>query len=129
MRKTGLLFGLIIWTMFSGFVGRSGDVVDDIITHLKNADTKELSGYFSSSISMTLLKDEGVYSKVQAEIILKEFFNRNRPKEISKVHKLDSNPNFRYVVLNIRTEEDSYRVSFKLVSEEDSFKITELRIE
>jgi len=129
MRKAGLLLSFILWATISGSACTLGDVVDDIMTHLKNADTKELSGYFSSSVSITLLKDEGVYSKVQAEIILKEFFNRNRPKEISAVQKLDSNPNFRYVVLNMRTEERSLRVSFKLVAEADSFKITELRIE
>ncbi|RQP20190.1 MAG: DUF4783 domain-containing protein, partial [Parapedobacter sp.] len=44
------------------------DVIDDISSCIKSANTKELSKYFSSTVSMTLLNDEGIYSRVQAEI-------------------------------------------------------------
>lgn len=107
----------------------SSDVVDDILECFRTADTKEMAGYFASTISMSLRNEEGVYSKVQTEIILKEFFNRNTPQEINIVHRLDSNPNFRYVVFNMDTEKNTFRVSFKLVSENSVFKMTELRIE
>lgn len=107
----------------------SSDIVDDVIECFKVADTKELARYFASTVRLSLRNEEGVYSKVQTEIVLREFFNRNTPKDIHIVHRLDNNPNFRYVVFNLNSERNSYRVSFKLVSENSTFKMTELRIE
>jgi len=105
------------------------DIVDDVVKCFKTADIKELAKYFASTVNMSLRNEEGMYSKVQTEIILREFMNRNTPKEISIVHRLDSNPNFRYVVFNMDTENSKFRVSFKLISENSLFKMTELRIE
>lgn len=105
------------------------DVIDDISTCLRNANTKELSKYFSSTVSMSLINDEGVYSKVQAEIILREFFNRNQPTDVSIIQRLDSNPSFRFIVIQMTTSRRNYRISYKLVSDANSLKITELRID
>ena len=132
MKKVGgfLVFLLITVNIQPNFAEvLPADVVDDVLVCFENADTKTLSRYFASTVSMSLRNEEGVYSKVQTEIILKDFFNRNSPKDVSIIHRLDSNPNFRYVVFNMSTERQNYRVSFKLVSENATFKMTELRIE
>ncbi len=105
------------------------DVIDDISSCIRSANTKELSKYFSSTVSMTLLNDEGIYSRVQAEIILRDFFSRNAPNQVKVAHRLDSNPNFRYVVLNLETSKDTFRVSYKLTNNDNSFEVTEFRIE
>ena len=118
---------LMCLTVGTGFAAI--DVVDDIASCVKDADTKELSKFFSSTVSMTLLNDEGVYSRVQGEIVLREFFNRNTPTGVSIAHRLDGNPNFRYVVLNMETATDVFRVSYKLTNSDNTFKITEFRIE
>jgi len=107
----------------------SVDVIDDIASCIKAGDTKELSKFFSSTVSMTLLSDDGVYSRVQAEIILRDFFGRHTPTGVSIAHRLDSNPSFRYVVLNLETSKDAYRVSYKLTNSDNLFRITEFRIE
>jgi len=110
-------------------VAHVNDVIDDISSCIKSANTKELSKYFSSTVSMTLLNDEGIYSRVQAEIILRDFFGRNTPTNVKISHRLDSNPNFRYVVLNLETSKDSFRVSYKLTNNDNTFQVTEFRIE
>lgn len=128
MFKLKILSILAILTL-TGYSSQFGDVTDDVSGYFKSGDTKQLSTYFSSSISIALRDDEGVYSRVQAEIVLREFFNRNSPKDIKLLHRIDSNPNFRYVVLDLITDKGSYRLSYKMVSEANKFKMTELRIE
>ena len=110
-------------------VAHMNDVIDDISSCIGSANTKELSKYFSSTVSMTLLNDEGIYSRVQAEIILRDFFGRNVPTNVKISHRLDSNPNFRYVVLNLETSNDTFRVSYKLTNNDNAFQVTEFRIE
>lgn len=124
-----LVFIVFIYFMPGFQVNSEYDVIEDISSCLKEAKTKELSSHFSSTISLTLLNDDGVYSKVQAEIILREFLNRNAPEGIKTISKLDANPNFKYVVLQMTTSRGDFRVSYKLATEIDSFKMTELRIE
>lgn len=128
MRKFISLY-LLMFLIAQAPAGEFADVIDDVSLHFQTGNTKELSKYFSTSMSIALRRDEGVYSKVQSEIILKEFFNRNTPESIEFVHRLDSNPNFRYVVLNLKTSTGFFRVSYKLVSEGNKFRMTELRIE
>src|SRR3546814_1494178 len=70
IKKWGLA-GVMCFVMAVGFAN-SNDVIDDIASCVRGGNTKELSKYFSSTVSMTLLNDEGIYSRVQAEIIRSE---------------------------------------------------------
>ena len=127
MKRIGLLCSGVLLA-FASLAMTLNDSIDEIVGHIKNGNSKELSGFFSSTVSITLLNDDGVYSKVQAEIILKEFFNRYQPKEVSQIQKVDNNPNHRYVAFQLKTEDRTFRVTIKLISDNDSFKITELSI-
>ncbi|WP_257670623.1 DUF4783 domain-containing protein [Parapedobacter tibetensis] len=127
LNKAGMAAMMCFLMMTS--LANINDVIDDIASCIRTANTKELSKYFSSTVSMTLLNDEGIYSRVQAEIILRDFFNRNTPTSVKLAHRLDSNPNFRYVVLNLETSKDTFRVSYKLTNNDNSFQVTEFRIE
>lgn len=127
IRKMGAA-GVMCFVMAIGFANIN-DVIDDIASCVRSANTKELSKYFSSTVSMTLLNDEGIYSRVQAEIILRDFFNKYTPTDVKIAHRLDSNPNFRYVVLNLETSKDTFRVSYKLTNNDNAFQVTEFRIE
>src|SRR5690606_36792595 len=110
-------------------LGNISDLLDDIASCVRGENTKELTRYFSSRVSMTLLNDERIYSRVQSEIILRDFFSKNPPSNVKIAHRLDSYPNFRYVVLNLETSKDTYRVSSKLTNDENAFQLTEFRIE
>ncbi|MGK6353218.1 DUF4783 domain-containing protein [Parapedobacter sp. DT-150] len=127
IKKAGMA-GMMCLLMVTS-LAHSTDVIDDIASCIRGANTKELSKYFSSSVNMTLLNDEGIYSRVQAEIILRDFFGKNAPTDVKLAHKLDSSPNFRFVVLNLETTKDTFRVSYKLTNNEDVFQVTEFRIE
>lgn len=127
IKKMGMI-GAMCLVMGVGFANIN-DVIDDIASCVRSGNTKELSKHFSSTVSMTLLNDEGIYSRVQAEIILRDFFNKHTPTDVKVAHRLDSNPNFRYVVLNLETAKDTFRVSYKLTNNDNTFEVTEFRVE
>ena len=127
IRRMGMA-GVLCFTMAVGFASVN-DVIDDITSSVRSGNTKELSKYFSSTVSMTLMNDEGIYSRVQAEIILRDFFSRNTPTGVKIAHRLDSNPNFKYVVLSLETARDTFRVSYKLSNNDNTYQVTEFRIE
>ncbi len=105
------------------------DIIDDIADLFKAGDTKEISKYFSSSIELTINDEENVYSKVQAELILNDFFKNNTPVNYKIVHKVTSNANYKFGVIMLETKKNSYRTSYELKNTAGKFQITQIRIE
>ncbi|GAA4337261.1 hypothetical protein GCM10023149_46620 [Mucilaginibacter gynuensis] len=105
------------------------DPIDNVAELIKQGNTKELAKLFASTIDITILKDENVYSKTQASIILEKFFNQNKPKAVKVVHKVNTNPTYRFGVLLLTTEKGTYRISFTLNEVKGVLQLIELRIE
>lgn len=106
-----------------------GDIVDNLPALFKAGNAKELAKSFSSSVELNVLNEDDVYSKAQAEQILRDFFNKHEPVNASVVHVIDTNPNYRFNILSLTTKSGKYRVSVTLRKTNNTFFITELRIE
>ena len=61
--------------------------IDDVIGALRAGDTGELSKYFDDNLALTLPDKSDSYSKAQATLILKDFFNNNGVKGFDVKHK------------------------------------------
>lgn len=105
------------------------DIVDDLAGYLKASNTREISKHFASTVELIILSEEDVYSKVQAEIILKDFLNKHKPVDARVVHRLDSNPSYRFTVIELDTDKGAFRISISLKDTGGRFLITEMRIE
>ena len=126
-----LLVVLFVFLHFSSNSAIQVDIVDNLAVHLKNGNSKEIAKNFSSSVELLIVDQEDVYSKAQAEQILKDFFGKNPPIKTSIIHRLNSNPNFRYGIFSLQTKNLKYRVNITLMYQKaaNAFLITELRIE
>lgn len=105
------------------------DIVDDLTALLQTSNTRELSRHFASTVELIILNEENVYSRVQAEIILKDFLYKHKPLSAKVVHRLDSNPNYRLAVIELATENGDFRTTISLKDTGGRFLITEMRIE
>jgi len=106
-----------------------GDIVDTLSTLFKSANSKEIGKNFSSSLELTVNDEEDVYSKAQAEQILREFFTKCPPVSSTVVHLINTNPNYRFGILSLNTKNGKFRVAITLKKTGNIFYITELRIE
>jgi hypothetical protein len=105
------------------------DIVDTLSTLFKSSNSREIGKYFSSSVELTVNDEEDVYSKAQAEQILREFFTKTVPTNSAVVHLINTNPNYRFGILSLNTKTGKFRVSITLKKTANAFSITELRIE
>lgn len=96
---------------------------------LKKANIRELAKSFDSSVDLTILDQEDVYSAAQAEVVLEGFFKNNAVKSVSIIHKVTSNSNLRFAVFNLVTASGTYRTSVSLKLTNGQFLVNELRIE
>ena len=102
---------------------------NEINIALKSADYKYLSSYFNSSIELNVLENEGLYSKVQAEIILKDFFQKNNPTNFSSKYNGFSKDGSQYSIGKLETSTGTYRTYFFFKKIGDAMLIKEFRIE
>ncbi len=106
------------------------DVGEQLAANFKSGNSKEIAKIFSSSIDLIIIDQEDVYSKAQAEQILKDFFIKTPPVKVSIIHQLNNVP-FRLVILSLHTKNGKFRVTISMALKKSSntFLITELRIE
>ena len=75
MQKLILIITTLLITSFNSMAQNNG--IDVISVAIKSGNAKEISKHFDSSISLKILNKEDVYSKAQAEIIIKDFIMKN----------------------------------------------------
>ncbi|TKB96802.1 DUF4783 domain-containing protein [Pedobacter cryophilus] len=107
----------------------ASDVIDEVSSAFKSGNSKEISKYFSSTVELAILDNEEIYSSNQAELILKDFLVKHPPLSIKIVHKVVSNPNYKFGVIILNSSKGVFRVSFELKNAGGSFNITQIRIE
>lgn len=126
-KKVFIFFVLSLGIYSAGFA--QSDIVDDLAKDFKESDYRELAKKFASSVEIILMDEQDVYSKVQGEQIIKDFFSKHPSGKINIVHRINNSPNYRFGVLNMQSGRQSFRISITLKKISNSFLITELRIE
>lgn len=107
----------------------AADVFDDMTVFIKNGNSKELSKFFNASIDLTTPTASDIYSKAQAEIVLKDFFVKYPPKAFSIQHRGSSSQGARYVIGNYNYGKGSFRVYILVKENSGVQQIQELRFE
>lgn len=129
MKSTILLAFILLSVALAPVKATQSDIVNDLTAYLKNANTRGISQHFASTVELIILNEEDVYSKVQAEIILKDFLYKHKPVSARLVHRLDSNPNYLFAVIELDTDNGKFRTTISLKDTGGQFLITEMRIE
>ncbi|HEY1009554.1 MAG: DUF4783 domain-containing protein [Daejeonella sp.] len=128
--ETRLLPVLIVFlTILTAAKTKQATDIDSLARYFSSGDAQKVSGYFSSTVELNILSEENLYSKAQAEQILRGFFFKNRPVSAKVIHRLTSNPNYKLAVLSMVTAKDKFRVYTSLSSNGERFLIKEIRIE
>lgn len=123
-----LAFLLLFYLPF-GYMAPAADPIDNTAELIKAGNIKELAKTFASSVELTILADENIATPAQAEAALTNFFKTNPVKSVTVVHRVNSNANIRFAVLNVVTANGTYRTSISLKLVNGQFALNEFRIE
>ncbi|MBI4929234.1 MAG: DUF4783 domain-containing protein [Bacteroidetes bacterium] len=63
------------------------DISDDVAAAVKTGNAASVAKFFSANVDLKILDKEDIYSKAQAELILKDFFSKNPIKSFAVMHK------------------------------------------
>jgi hypothetical protein len=96
---------------------------------MKVGNAAELAKHFNSSVELVILENEDVYSKQQAEQILKSFFEKNKVKSFTLLHQ-GGKEGAQYAIGNLETTSSKvYRVYFLVKESGGQPLIHQMRIE
>ena len=82
IKKLALLvhFTLVFFTVQAQ---NNGSPLEDMVNALKNDRVADMDKYFDSYVAITINNVQANYSHQQADIVLKDFFEKNNPRDFT----------------------------------------------
>lgn len=125
MKRLLIIFGLLLCM----YKNASADSFDDWVTFMKNGNVSGVSHLLNNSVELTILDNEGVYSRQQSEMMIKNFIQQHPPQNISIQHRGQSNLGARYAIAIYESSGNRYRAYIFIKNSGTGMLIHELRIE
>ncbi len=121
-----IVITLSVLFVFTGAKAQSA--LEDVSNGVRTGNVAAISPYFDNIVPITLNNTQSAYSKQQAEMVLKDFFSRNTPKEFLVASSGTSN-NAKFVIGEMITNSGiKYSVYILLKEKEHVFYLQELRL-
>ena len=120
---------IIALLLFVSATSARADIIDDIAGAIRSGNAKEISKYFSGNVELKVLDQENIYSKAQAELIIRDFFTKHPVKNFTLAHKSTAKPDSQFAIGTLETSNGKYRVHYFLKKTGDKLMIQQFRIE
>jgi hypothetical protein len=120
--------------LFAGFIflsafhQRPAGPLEDVVNALKSGNVAGLSKYFDNTIEISLPEKSDSYSRTQAEMVLKDFFDTKGIKNFESQHQGNNNGS-QYCIGTLITKSGNYRTTVYMKQKTDRSLLQELRIE
>ena len=123
LKLISLFFGLFVVASVS-----FAQIPDEIVVSIQSGNDAGLAEFFNENVELVVQTHDDVYSKLQAQQIVAEFFKSNKPKQFTIVHQ-GGKDGARYAIGSLTTNTGTFRVYFLLKSKNSNSYIHQLRIE
>ena len=100
----------------------------DVIAAIKAGNSSSLARYFDATVEVTLPDKNSTYSKSQAEMILKDFFNQNKVKDFKVLHQGEKGGS-QYCIGTLETSSGNYRTTLFMKNKGEKQSLQEIRFE
>lgn len=124
MRKIIFLSTVVIAFLLTAFKPIAG--LDEVINALKSGNAQELSKYIDDNIEISLPDKSDNYSRAQAVMVLKDFFNNNGVSGFDVQFK-GENGSGQYCIGNLKTKSGVYRTTVFMKTKDGKQVIKEIR--
>ncbi len=116
--KRGFLVILYLFMVTCPFLRAQETITDDLVNALKTGSSVTLSQYFDANIALAIMDQDDIYSKQQAELILKNFFTKNTPSNFVILHR-GATEESEYAIGNLSTSNGNFRVTLYIKRREN----------
>jgi len=124
-----LLSWLLILVTYTSVFSQSG-VLNSIVAALKSGDVAGVSKFMDNVVDITMNNNQSTYSKTQAEMVLRDFFGKNAPKNFNLEHTGNSaDQTSFYSIGYLLTSGGKYRIYIFLKQKNNTYVLQEMKFE
>jgi len=102
---------------------------ETISAAIKLGNYKELSKHFDTKVDLTIATKEDSYSKAQAELIVKDFFSKDKVTNYQVIHRGKSPDGAKYAIGTLTTANNQFRTYVLTKDVGGNLRIQQLRFE
>ncbi|MFM2326136.1 MAG: hypothetical protein RIR31_338 [Bacteroidota bacterium] len=118
-----LIATIVLVSSFTSYLS-----IDNVVKGLKTGDAAQIARFFDNTVEITMPDKSNNYSKSQAEMVLKDFFNTNGVKNFEIIHK-GENPGSQYCIGTLITKNGSFRTTVFMKQKNDKQLLQEIKFE
>lgn len=127
MKNIAACLFLFTTLTFSFLLKAQNTFPNELKKALISGSSDQLSIFFSQNVDLLIKNKEDVYSKAQATLIVKDFFNKNVPKDfLIEIDK--QNDGFYFTIGNLITSGGIYKVYLEYQKHSTRYYINRLNI-
>ncbi|ERM84037.1 hypothetical protein P872_00585 [Rhodonellum psychrophilum GCM71 = DSM 17998] len=131
MNKLLPAFFYLVMVVFSIFPEKEAPVIlqiENISNFFSAGSSKDLARFFDNGVELNINGDQGEFSKIQAELVLRDFFKKHPPKDFQIIHKGGVENQIQYFIGNYTSPNSQFRILIKIKSSLDVLRIFSLEI-
>lgn len=103
--------------------------LEDIVNGIRSDRVSDIAKYFDNIVPITINNVQNTYSRTQAEMVLKDFFNKNTPKDLIIMNSGSPNNTSKFAIGDLTTSNGKYSIYFLLKQKDNSeYLLQEIRI-
>ncbi len=102
--------------------------IDEVVAAMRSGNSTLIAKYFDDRVDLSMPDKSNTYSKIQAELVLKEFFTNNPVKKFEIIHK-GENAGSQFCIGTLYTKNGSFRTTIFMKQKGDGQLLQELRFE
>lgn len=106
----------------------ANEVIKKVTIALQSGNSQELAKYFTKTVELEILGEDNFYSSSQAELLLKDFFEKNKPSKFVVNHQ-GSKEVSSFAIGTLTVKSGNLRISFFMKTEQNQTLIHQFRIE
>ena len=104
--------------------------VSQINNAFRTGDVAGITRYMDNVVDVTMNNNQSTSSRTQAEMLLRDFFNKNEPKSFEAGHNgQNQQTNTFFSIGHLNTSNGRYRVYILLKQQGQNYLLQEIRIE
>jgi hypothetical protein len=123
-----IVFALFLTLLSASQAQTNASFPDAVVRATKSGDSKALSAYFNDKIELIIPEKSGIFSKAQAEQVIRNFFMSYPVQDFKIIHQ-GVRDNSSFAIGKYVSKQGSFRFTYLLKDTDGSAQIHQLRIE
>jgi hypothetical protein len=102
--------------------------LEDMVNAIKNNRVADMVKYFDNYVPITINYSQTMYSHNQAEIVLRDFFDKNVPRDFNVLENGSPDNSSKFLIGNFDSPTDKFNVYILMKLKNNVYLVQEIRL-